>query len=256
MKSFVRTITNGRLWSSLLTHPPRLVNCVICAGVRPLIRTEPHPLPGSRCLGCGSTAVHRGLYSILASRYGADLAALAGHSVYEMSAHGALYRKLAQCAVSAGYNLTASELMDDVPAGHTRGGIRCENVEALTFPDQSFDLVTSTDVFEHVENDARGFREIARVLKPGGQFIFTVPFNEHAPTLIRGKRADDGSLVHLETPEYHGDPMRGMAVYTWRTYGTDIVERMQRGGLTGCVNMVATPGVPLCSPVIVAHVSG
>lgn len=237
-----------------LTHAPKLIGCPICHGYRPCIRTEPHPLPGSRCLGCRSTAVHRGLFTILAARYGHDLAGLAGRSVYEMSAHGALYRKLAQCSMTAGFHLTTSELMDDVTPGEICDGIRCENVEHLTFPDRSFDLITSTDVFEHVEDDIQGFREIVRVLKPGGRLIFTVPFNEHAPTLIRGKR-EGGKLVHLETPEYHGDPMRGMSVYTWRTYGTDIASRLAQAGLTARVELVHTSGINLRSPVIVAHVS-
>lgn len=237
-----------------LTHAPKLIRCPICLGRRICIRTQPHPLPGSRCLGCRSTAVHRGLFTILTARYGHDLATLAGGSVYEMSAHGALYRKLVQCAVTAGFSLTTSELMDGVAPGEVRDGIRCEDVEHLTFPDHSFDLITSTDVFEHVENDIQGFREIARVLKPGGRLIFTVPFNEHAPTLIRGKRRADGTLEHLATPEYHGDPMRGMSVYTWRTYGTDIAERLARAGLTAHVEFVPTSGVGLRSPVIVAHI--
>jgi len=143
--------------------------------------------------------------------------------------------------------------MDGVPPGGELDGIRCENVECLTFANESFDLITSTDVFEHVEDDIRGFREIARVLKPGGAFIFTVPLDETSPTLIRGKRAADGSIHHLAPPEYHGDPMRGMTVYTWRTYGIDITDRLAQAGLAARCEFVVTHGVAMRVPVIVAH---
>jgi SAM-dependent methyltransferase len=45
----------------------------------------------------------------------------------------------------------------------------------LPFPDGSFDLVTGLDVIEHVEDDAAMLGEIARVLKPGGAVLLTVP---------------------------------------------------------------------------------
>ena len=47
---------------------------------------------------------------------------------------------------------------------------------ALAFDDGSFDTVFSTQVLEHVDDHQRAFAEINRVLKPGGYFIFSVPF--------------------------------------------------------------------------------
>jgi SAM-dependent methyltransferase len=51
---------------------------------------------------------------------------------------------------------------------------RCD-VAALPFADGSFDLVTANMVVEHLAEPATQFREIARVLRPGGTFLFHTP---------------------------------------------------------------------------------
>ncbi|MBO3128906.1 class I SAM-dependent methyltransferase [Dermatophilus congolensis] len=45
----------------------------------------------------------------------------------------------------------------------------------LPLPDASLDLVTAFDVLEHLEEDDRCVKEVARVLKPGGAFLVAVP---------------------------------------------------------------------------------
>jgi len=46
---------------------------------------------------------------------------------------------------------------------------------ALPWPDQTFDLVISTEGIEHLENHYSFLREVNRVLKPGGTLILTTP---------------------------------------------------------------------------------
>jgi SAM-dependent methyltransferase len=249
----VRLLANTRLWKTVLSHPPRLSTCEICGKRRIYVQTDPHPLPGIRCLGCRGTSVHRGIYAVLTQLYGAGLHELRGRHVYELSAHGALYAALSKQGQAIGFDLISSEYVDGAQCGELVNGVRCEDIERLTFADKSFDLITSTDVFEHVEDDIAGFREIARVLRPGGAFVFTVPF-EDAPTLLRAKRLVDGSIQHLAPPEYHGDPFRGSAgVFTWRTYGTDIAERTALAGLRARVIRNAVTGGARPAVVIAEH---
>jgi SAM-dependent methyltransferase len=45
----------------------------------------------------------------------------------------------------------------------------------MPFASNAFDLVLATDVVEHVDDDAQAMTEIARILKPGGAALITVP---------------------------------------------------------------------------------
>lgn len=47
--------------------------------------------------------------------------------------------------------------------------------EFLPFPSETFDLVLSHEVLEHVQDDALAVREMVRVLRPGGRAVIFVP---------------------------------------------------------------------------------
>lgn len=51
----------------------------------------------------------------------------------------------------------------------------CGAGEYLPFPSNSFDLILSHEVLEHVQDDAQAVREIVRTLRPGGRLVLFVP---------------------------------------------------------------------------------
>ena len=51
--------------------------------------------------------------------------------------------------------------------------------EKIPFEDESFDLVFSDNVLEHIQTPVAAFREIHRTLKPGGVFLFKTPNRFH-----------------------------------------------------------------------------
>lgn len=120
--------------------------------------------------------------------------------------------------------------------GNPSGG-RCEDVQQLTYADCSFDLCSSTEVFEHVPDDEKGFSEIFRVLKPGGWVVFTVPLGQHIITVERAILATQGGIQHLRSPEYHGDPLSGTPILVFRNYGKDVCQRLLAAGFR-CAKIV------------------
>ncbi len=53
--------------------------------------------------------------------------------------------------------------------------VLCGAGEYLPLASNTFDLVLSHEVLEHVQNDLKAVREIVRVLKPGGRLVMFVP---------------------------------------------------------------------------------
>lgn len=188
---------------------------------------------GTRCLKCRSTQIHRAVGLALA-----QIDIPPQPRVYELSSRGALFRFL-----RARYGeLYFSEFYDDVPAGSKKGEIVCQDVQRLTLPDEAFDLITSTEVFEHVPDDRQGFREIHRVLARNGKFVFTVPITDAPQTTERCRLNPDGTLEHFLPPEYHGDRIRGKrAVLAFRNYGLDIVDRLTACGFDARIDRYTAP---------------
>lgn len=144
-------------------------------------------------------------------------------AIYEPSPSGAASEAIArQCP-----RRVATQYFPYVPPGEHLKGVRCENLERLTFGDATFDLVVTQDVMEHVLAPKRAFAEISRTLTPGGAHVFTVPFYDWRRTVVRAVRAEHG-VEFLEPPQYHGDPYDDRGSLVTVEWGDDMVEFIGR----------------------------
>lgn len=179
-----------------------------------------------KCIKCGSIPRNRALIHILATHFPEHRS----FRVHESSSCEPASEKIARDC--PGY--VPTQLFPDVTSGEYKNGVRCENLERMTFPDSSFDLVITQDVFEHVMNPDKAFAEIARTLRPGGAHIFTVPLFQHNKSLVRAEEVN-GAVIHHEKPEYHGNPVDEKGALVVREWGEDIVDYIYQ-----CSGMVTT----------------
>jgi SAM-dependent methyltransferase len=157
-----------------------------------------------------------------------DLALLDGLSVYNTEAHSAVHIELRRmrnyvCSEFLGSHLAASDYLSHVMH---------QDLMDLSFPDNSFDLVLSADVFEHLPDPYKAHREIFRVLKTGGRHVFTVPFDQ-AQYLddLRAVVDEDGTTQLLRPPVYHRDRFGtndGRLVYSF--FSIEMLSRLRRLG--------------------------
>lgn len=170
------------------------------------------------CSGCGSIPRERALFKVV-SDYFPDYRRL---SIHESSPanRGASPKLKKDCP-----NYSSSQFFPNVTLGsiHSSSGFPCENLESLTFPDNSFDIFITQDVMEHIFDPKKAFKEIARVLKPGGAHIFTVPLlNKGKKSECWASRDENGKIVYHHEAEYHGNPVDAKGALVTMHWGYDI----------------------------------
>jgi len=104
-----------------------------------------------------------------------------------------------------------------------------QDLQRLSFANESFDIALTSDVMEHVRDCDAAHRELFRVLKAGGAYIFTVPFDpdsEHHIQLVDTSGAED---VFLCKPHFHGDPLTG-GVIAYRVFGQELLGDLEAVG--------------------------
>ncbi len=111
-----------------------------------------------------------------------------------------------------------------------KNGIRNETITALSFPDQSFDILISLDVLEHVPDYKLAFQECARVLRNGGKMMWSVPFAAGSGKNIVRAKIENDEIVHILPPEYHGDPLSSDGVLCFQHFGWEMLDQMREAG--------------------------
>lgn len=173
--------------------------CTICDGDVLFSETGPWLRDQYLCMRCGSIPRQRAVVKVLNDHFPGwrEL------RIHESSPGGPSSDKIRrECG-----DYVASQFFANTPRGQLNGSQRSEDLEALTFGNESFDIVITQDVFEHILRPAKAFAEIARTLKPGGAHVYTVPYFRGKKTVVRAKPNGNGGIAHLMTPDYHGNPI-------------------------------------------------
>ncbi|PIE84502.1 MAG: SAM-dependent methyltransferase [Bacteroidia bacterium] len=97
--------------------------------------------------------------------------------------------------------------------------VHCD-IQALPFPDHSFDLILCNHVLEHIPDDHLAMTELRRILAPGGVAILLVPLDLQAERTL-----EDPAINTPELRERHYGQRDHL-----RMYGRDYPQRLARAG--------------------------
>jgi SAM-dependent methyltransferase len=219
----LRTIHNQgprEAWRRVMTVAPgyvrgvrnwRLRKCECCQRLTLVIADQYASPELQTCLFCSANERFELLAMVIRNRYGSSLAQL---DVLELDPHSPLRSVLGKART-----YTRSYYQENSAASEKKNGAVREDITALTFKNGSLDLIVSSDVLEHVPKLEIAFSETARVLRPGGIHVFTVP-----PRGETRRRAElvNGEPKHLEPPEYHRDPLCPNGILAFWDIGPDL----------------------------------
>ena len=142
-----------------------------------------------------------------------------GRHVYECARRGARVVALDYAAdevVETRDTLAAMVEQGDITPDRLVGVLRGDATR-LPFPDDTFDVVITSEVLEHIQDDVTAISEMVRVLRPGGRFAATVP--AWSPEVVNWKLSD----------EYHAPKSVGghVRIYT----KTELRAKLRSAGL-------------------------
>ena len=100
------------------------------------------------------------------------------------------------------------------------------DLEKIGFEQSTFDIILTSDVMEHVRNVNLAHSEIARILKSGGSYIFTIPYDEYCDTHDILVDTSSENNIYIVPPQFHGDPLTG-GILAYRVFGNQIFEDLE-----------------------------
>ncbi len=214
----------------ILKYRKNIGYCPICEGMTLFIEYSSWLRDNYRCLRCDSTPRQRAIMKVLKEKH----PHYSTINIHESSPYGPASSKLKrECP-----HYIATHYFLDVPLGSYKDDVRCENLECMTFENETFDLIVTQDVLEHVLNPAKTFREIARTLKPGGSHVFTVPYYSGNKTIVRAQKTSEG-IRFLKEKQFHGNPIDNAGSLVVTEWGNDLIEYIiKHSGMSTTVHCI------------------
>jgi len=117
--------------------------------------------------------------------------------------------------------------------GSSKPDVPSEDLLNLSYMNESFDIVITSDVLEHVPDVCRALQEIKRVLKPNGLHIFTVPIVWYKRKSRCRAAIADNEIKNFLPQSHHGaagDDRNDFLVFN--EFGADFIELCKDSGFT------------------------
>jgi len=128
------------------------------------------------------------------------------------------------------FNIVGSEYLGwEKKSSQVINGIRHEDALNLSFKNESFDVIISNDVFEHVPDIKKTIKEAYRVLRKNGFLIISIPFTNCKKTVQRAIMKN-GSIKHLLVEQYHGNPLSEKGSLVFYDFGWDFLDVCKNSG--------------------------
>lgn len=181
-----------------------------------------------RCSNCNSIPRERALMLTIVKEYPNWKSLIIHESSPENRGHSVNLKKQAR-------NYIETQFYVNEKPGIMVNGVCNEDLENQTFENESFDLVITSDVMEHIYEPEKAFKEIHRTLKPGGAHIFSVPLiNKHHKTQRWATKGKNGEPIFLGEPEWHGNPVDKKGSPVTIHWGYDIIDFIKNHTNANC----------------------
>lgn len=203
-------------------------NCICCDKDVYFIARNPWLRDHFRCSNCHSIPRERALMFVIEKEYPEWESLKILESSPGRRGHSIKLKKKCKNYHQSHYHMHK-------PLGAMIDGFQNENLENLTFDDNVFDLIITSDVMEHIYNPEKAFKEIHRILKPGGAHIFSVPLiNKHKKTITWATKGENGDPKFLYEPEWHNNPVDKKGSPVTMHWGFDIVDIIKENTGADC----------------------
>lgn len=216
INSFISFLKRNNLLKNLLFHGLHYGFCPVCKRKTFFFQRGKSKRDLYFCIFCKSVPRHRAFMYVLDQSF----PQWQNLNIYEPSPTDPISRALAQSCKT----FSVSHFFPNISPGIMHDGYRCENLEQLTFGNEAFDIVITQDVFEHILDPLKAFKEIERVLKPGGAHIFTLPWFYWKKTFVRAYRNSEEKVEYTAPKEFHGNPIDCLGALVVTEWGKDMAE--------------------------------